>query len=79
MLSSVLTSDRAIQVNMAIMRAFVRMRQALADHGELAMQVSLLEQRMEGHDADINVIFETIQKLIQVPEGGEKRRIGFPA
>ena len=50
MLSSVLNSDRAIQVNMEIMRAFVRLRQMLATHKELARKLAELEQHLESHD-----------------------------
>jgi hypothetical protein len=53
MLSSVLRSERAVQVNIAIMRAFVQLRQVLATHTELARKLTELEQRIEGHDTAI--------------------------
>jgi len=78
MLSSVLRSKRAIQVNIAIMRAFVKLRQALATHKELAHKLKSLETRIERHEADIRDIFEAIRQLTAAPET-PKRRIGFHA
>lgn len=68
MLSSVLRSPRAIQVNIAIMRAFVALRQTLAIHKELAARLQELESRIVGHDADITSIFEAIRKLMEAPD-----------
>lgn len=79
MLSSVLNSKRAIQVNIAIMRAFVKLRQILSAHKELAQKLSELERRLEGHDTDIQGIFEAIRRLTALPEEEPKRRIGFHA
>jgi len=76
MLSSVLRSKRAIQVNIAIMRAFVRLRQILATHKELAHKLSELEKKIEKHDAEIQAIFEAIRQLMTPPER-PKRKIGF--
>ncbi|PIQ88223.1 MAG: DNA-binding protein [Candidatus Omnitrophica bacterium CG11_big_fil_rev_8_21_14_0_20_42_13] len=76
MLSSVLRSRRAVQVNIAIMRTFVKLRQILSTHKQLAHKLSLLEHRIEGHDSEIHSIFETIRQLMSVPEK-PKRRIGF--
>jgi hypothetical protein len=64
MLSSVLRSGRAIQVNIAIMRAFVQLRQLLATHRELAAKLSELEEKLERHDAAIGNLFETIRQLL---------------
>ena len=58
MLSSVLKSERAIQVNVAIMRVFVRLRKIMATHKELAFKLVELEERLEGHDEQIQRIFE---------------------
>ncbi len=76
MLSSVLNSDRAIRVNIAIMRAFVKLRQMLDVNRELARKFSDLEWRVDKHDEDIAAILEAIRQLIAPPE---KRRpeIGF--
>ena len=76
MLSSVLNSERAIQVNIAIMRVFVKMREIVSTHKELAHKLSLLERKMEKHDAEIRTIFEAMRQLMILPEK-PKRKIGF--
>jgi hypothetical protein len=79
MLSSVLTSQRAIEVNIAIMRTFVRLRQILATHEELARQLEELRWKQNEQGQQIQAVFETIQQLIEAPaEETVKRRIGFP-
>ena len=79
MLSSVLNSEKAIQVNIAIMRAFVRLREFIATHKELAQQLKELERKVNKHDKEILIIFETIRKLMTPPPEPPKRRIGFHA
>lgn len=85
MLSSVLRSERAIQVNIAIMRAFVKLREILSTHKELAHQLAALESKYEKHDGQIAEIFEAIRQLMApLPDRPEKlekpkRRIGFHA
>jgi len=79
MLSSVLTSSRAIEVNIAIMRTFVRLRHLLAAHQELAQQLENLHWRQEEQGQQIQTIFETIQLFIEAPPDENKRRIGFHA
>jgi len=76
MLSSILRSERAIQVNIAIMRAFVELRKSVNFHKELVYKLSQLEGRLEKHDAEIRAIFEAIQQLISVPDK-PKRQVGF--
>ena len=76
MLSSVLRSNRAIEVNIAIMRAFVQLRKMISSHKELAHKLSELEQRLEGHDEQIQIIFEAIKQLMEPPKKPRKR-IGF--
>ena len=76
MLSTVLNSERAIQVNIAIMRVFVKLRQMLLAHKELAYKLNQLERKVEKHDAEIQAIFEAIRQLMVVPKK-PKRRIGF--
>jgi ORF6N domain len=78
MLSSVLRSRQAIQVNVAIMRAFVRLREMLSLHKELARKLSELEQKIEGHDIAIQSLFEAIRQLMS-PDEAEKTKpeIGF--
>jgi hypothetical protein len=63
MLSSVLRSPRAVQVNVVIMRVFVRLRETLALHKELAHKLAELERRIERHDAGIRTLFEAIRHL----------------
>jgi DNA-binding transcriptional MerR regulator len=78
MLSSVLRSLRAAQVNVAIMRAFVRLRQLLVDHRELAERVAELEQKFEQHDERIAAVFDAIRQLLQpTPPTSPAERIGF--
>jgi hypothetical protein len=76
MLSSVLNSPRAIQVNIEIMRAFVRLRQAFASNRELAEKLALLERRVETHDEQVQAIFEAIRQLMLPPDSSHKE-IGF--
>lgn len=73
MLSSVLRSKRAILVNVEIMRAFVRLRQMLAAHADLARKLVALEKR---YDAQFKVVFDAIRELM-TPPTGTKRPIGF--
>ncbi|NTV58615.1 MAG: ORF6N domain-containing protein [Deltaproteobacteria bacterium] len=76
MLSSVLRCERAVQVNIAIMRVFVRLREMLAVHRELAVKLEQLEGRIEAHDEQIQAVFEAIRQLMRPPET-ERKRIGF--
>ncbi|HZQ51488.1 MAG TPA: hypothetical protein VFB14_04775 [Bryobacteraceae bacterium] len=77
MLSSVLNSKRAIEVNIAIMRTFVRLRQVLASHEDLARKVDELQRTQAEQGQQIQTIFQAIQGMIEAPEQ-PKRRIGFP-
>jgi hypothetical protein len=72
--SSVLRSERAVQVNIEITRAFVRLREMIASHAELARRLDDLEQR---YDAKFNAIFEAIRQLM-TPALPSRRRLGFP-
>lgn len=74
MLSSVLRSPRAIQVNIEIMRAFVRLRQMLASHAELSRKLAALESK---YDAQFKIVFDAIRKLMEPPSAKKKGRIGF--
>jgi hypothetical protein len=76
MLSSVLRSPRAVQVNVAIMRAFVRLRETLSPHKELAHKLAELEHKIEGQDENIRTLFEAIRQLMAPPEPPRKE-IGF--
>jgi hypothetical protein len=72
MLSGVLSSPRAIQVNIQIMRAFVRLRNIFSRNKELSHKLEELEKRIEGHDADIRDIFEAIRQLMCIPDERQK-------
>ena len=73
MLSSVLRSQRAIQVNIAIMRAFVRLREVAAHHAQLVETLAALERKYDGQFA---IVFEAIRELM-TPATPPRRRIGF--
>ena len=73
MLSSVLRSRRAAQVNVEIMRAFVRLRRILAENAGLAQRLDELEKK---YDVQFKVVFDAIRSLMQPPEP-KKKRIGF--
>ncbi len=75
MLSSVLNSDRAIEVNIQIMRAFVRLREMIATHKDLAKKLEDLEKK---YDSQFRVVFDAIRELMVPPEE-DKRKIGFLA
>jgi hypothetical protein len=75
MLSSVLNSDRAIEVNIQIMRAFVRLREMIASNKELAAKLETLEQK---YDVQFKIVFDAIRQLMTPPEK-ESRKIGFKA
>ncbi len=76
MLSSVLRSPRAVQVNIAIMRVFVRLRATLALHQELAHKLAKLERKIEGHDTSIRTLFDAIRELA-APPAKPPGEIGF--
>jgi hypothetical protein len=73
MLSSVLKSERAVHVNIEIMRTFVRLRQLLASNAKLARKLEMLERK---YDAQFKVVFDAIRQLMVPPEPN-KRKIGF--
>ena len=73
MLSSVLRSRRAVQVNIEIMRAFVRLREIVASHAELARKLEALEKK---YDAQFKVVFDAIRGLM-APPAQKRTRIGF--
>jgi len=77
MLSSVLHSENAIQVNIAIMRAFVKLKQILSVNKDLAYKLAELEKRIEKHDVEIHAIFEAIRKLMAPSPVKPKPQIGF--
>ena len=74
MLSSVLRSPRAVQVNIAIMRAFVRLREMLMSNADLARKLLALENK---YDAQFRLVFDAIRELMEGPPPSQKPRIGF--
>jgi len=76
MLSGVLNSERAVEINIEIMRAFVRLREMLLTHRDLARKLDALERKFESHDVHIRALFEAIRQLM-TPEKPNKRKIGF--
>ena len=75
MLSSVLTSERAVQVNIEIMRAFIRLRQVVSTHQDLTHKLVALENK---YDLHFKVVFDAIRSLMKEPEP-KRRGIGFTA
>ena len=75
MLSSILNSDRAIDVNIQIMRAFVKLRDMMSSHKDLTRKLTELEKK---YDGQFQIVFEAIRQLIEVEEK-PKRKIGFLA
>ena len=75
MLSSILNSPKAIQVNIQIMRTFVKLRQLMASNAELARKIDELERK---YDGQFQIVFEAIRQLIQAPET-RRRKIGYTA
>lgn len=76
MLSSVLHSDRAIDVNIAIMRAFVALREFLATNKDLIQKLQNLERKYESHDHQIKAVFDAIRQLMEPPKK-KRYRVGF--
>ena len=78
MLSTVLNSNRAIEVNIAIMRAFVQLRKISSSQKQLAKKLQEIETRLKDHDESIETIFEAIRQMLTPPEK-PRRPIGFEA
>lgn len=76
MAASVLNSHRAIEVSVFVVRAFVKLRELLATHQELAQKLTELEQKIQGYDEDITTLFEAIRQLME-PPGKSSKHIGF--
>lgn len=78
MLSSVLNSDRAIQVNIQIMRIFTKVRQMLADTTNLRIEIDEIKQKVASQDKNIELVFSYLDELLaNKEEQSERRRIGF--
>lgn len=76
MLSSVLNSERAIMVNIQIMRVFVHLKEIISTHSDLKRKVDILEKKYEKHDQEIKIVFDAIRQLLEPPQK-PKKRIGF--
>jgi hypothetical protein len=76
MAASVLNSDRAVEVSVLVVRAFVRMSRMLASHRQLSLKLAELEARVSTHDRSIQSLLAAIRSLITPPEP-KKKRIGF--
>jgi len=76
MLSSILSSERAILVNIHIIRVFTRMREMLLTHKDVLLKLEQLERKMANHDDDIRLIFDYLKELLN-PKPGPMRKIGF--
>ena len=78
LLSSVLRSETAVRVNIAIMRAFVRMQRLFATPGDIVTQVQQLAETVQIHDSQIKAVIDALQRMLAPPpDGSPKRRIGF--
>ncbi len=77
MLSGVLSSSRAIQINVAIMRAFILLREMTFSVQELSHKVDLLERGFSEHGQQFEMVFKAIRQLMTPPPLPPKRRIGF--
>ncbi len=78
MVASVLSSARAVQMSIFVVRAFLKMREWIASRAELAERLALLERRVGRHDRDLNAIIRAIRRLL-APSTSAKRRIGYLA
>lgn len=76
MLASVLNSPVAVRASLQVVRAFVRLREMLTTHKELASKLTELERKLEGHDQAIHTLFEAIRQLLNPPKS-DSRKIGF--
>ncbi len=76
MLSSVLNSQRAVQMNILIIRAFVKLRQMLGTHKDLARKIEALEHQQKVHGRQLAAVYSIVKRLIETPPK-PKRRIGF--
>jgi hypothetical protein len=74
MLSSVLRSERAVQVNIAIMRAFVQLRRMMLSHRDLTQRLDEMEKK---YDEQFKLVFQALHQLMTPPEPGEKGKMGF--
>jgi len=79
MAANVLNSPRAVQMSIYVIRAFIKMRAALAGQADLARRLAEIEQTLIGHDAALRDLYEKIRPLLLPPPGPKRREIGFHA
>jgi ORF6N domain len=77
MLSSVLRSEKAVLVNITIMRAFTRLRRLISSHKELARRIERLEKSYSKHEIEMTTVFKVLKKLMEPPPAKPNKRIGF--
>ncbi len=77
MLSSVLNSERAIEVNIAVMRTFVKLRELIVSNKVLATKLNQLEGKIENQSKDIQALFAAIHQLMEPPPASPKRKMGL--
>ena len=78
MLSGILSSDRAIKVNIQIMRIFTRVRQMLMDNTELRLEIEKIKKKVDNHDKNMEVVFQYLDELLEKKENLEDRKtIGY--
>ena len=77
MLSSVLRSKQAVRVNIEIMRAFVRLRELISTHVDLARRIEELERKYEHHEAKFEMVVEAIREMMAPSPSKKKGRLGF--
>ena len=77
MLSSILNSDRAIIINIQIIKAFIKMREFILTHKDLKIKIEKLERKYKDHDEKINLVFEAIKQLLEPPKSKKEYKIGF--
>lgn len=78
MLSSILSSETAIQVNIQIIRVFTKMKQALLDNKEILLKIEKIEKKLVQHDEGLETVFKVLKKLLQQPKPKKRESIGFP-
>ncbi|MEO6734325.1 MAG: ORF6N domain-containing protein [Ferruginibacter sp.] len=78
MLSSVLNSETAIQVNIQIIRVFTKMKQLLLDNKDLVLKIEKIERKLTDHDKGLQNIFIVLKKLLQAPDPVKRNPVGFP-
>ena len=77
MAANVLNSDRAIEVSVFVVRAFVKLRQMLSTHDKLARKLDELERQVQGHDQQIIVLIDAIRQLMAPPKKPKRKPIGY--